>query len=162
LKDQVKEFEQLCELYKTLQTENYQLRDYIINLQSRLLETQGEIPPAPAGVDLNRPLGEQPQMHHPQQPQPPQEPQHPQHEHPQQQQQQQSPNSNDGGLSERQIGELQMAAQAAAAAQHGTSGNKHPNSEGAYDYSEKRQKVGESPQGQNPSPASFYPNPNAY
>ena len=53
LKDQVKEFEQLCELYKTLQTENYQLRDYIINLQSRLLETQVEIPPAPAGVDLN-------------------------------------------------------------------------------------------------------------
>jgi hypothetical protein len=142
-------------LYKTLQTENYQLRDYIINLQSRLLETQGEIPPAPAGVDLNRPHGEQPNMHQ-QQPQPPQQPQ------PEQpQQQQQSPNSNNGGLSERQIGELQMAAQAAAAAQHG-SGNKHANSDGSYDYAEKRQKVDESPQGQNPSPSSFYPNPNAY
>jgi hypothetical protein len=96
-------------------------------------------------------------MHHPQ---PPQQPQQPQHEQPQQQQQ--SPNSNNGGLSERQIGELQMAAQAAAAAQHGTSGSKHVNSEGAYDYAEKRQKVDESPQGQNPSQSSFYPNPNAY
>lgn len=49
-----------------------------------------------------------------------------------------------------------MAAQAAAAAQHGNAGNKHSNPEGAYDYSEKRQKVDESPQGQLNSP-SFYP-----
>ncbi|KAF2872031.1 hypothetical protein BDV95DRAFT_492912 [Massariosphaeria phaeospora] len=136
LKDQVKEFEQLCDLYKTLQTENYQLRDYIINLQSRLLETQGEIPPAPAGVDLTRghgepssnPLNQTPQRA---QPEPPQ---------------QESP-SNNGVLSERQIGELQMAAQAAAAAQHGPSvnNNKHPNdgSCAAGDYSDKRQKVDE-------------------
>jgi hypothetical protein len=145
LKDQVKEFEQLCELYKTLQTENYQLRDYIINLQSRLLETQGEIPPAPAGVDLNRPHGE-PSGLNQSQPQPPQ----PHQQQPEQQAPpQQSPNnSNNGGLSERQIGELQMAAQAAAAAQHGPSVNhgKHPNSEGTYDYAEKRQKVDGSPQ----------------
>ncbi|KAH7380732.1 hypothetical protein BKA66DRAFT_129247 [Pyrenochaeta sp. MPI-SDFR-AT-0127] len=141
LKDQVKEFEQLCELYKTLQTENYQLRDYIINLQSRLLETQGEIPPAPAGVDLNRPHGDPSSLNQAQ----PQQSQHQQQ--PEQPQPQQSPNSNNGGLSERQIGELQMAAQAAAAAQHGTHGNKHPNSEGSYDYAEKRQKVDESPQG---------------
>ncbi|KAH9871960.1 hypothetical protein J1614_006219, partial [Plenodomus biglobosus] len=156
LKDQVKEFEQLCELYKTLQTENYQLRDYIINLQSRLLETQGEIPPAPAGVDLNRPHGEHSSLHQPQ-PQPPQHiqpPEPPQQQQQQQQQQQSSPSSNNGGLSERQIGELQMAAQAAAAAQHGTAGSKHPSSEGTYDYAtaEKRQKTEESPQGQFPSP----------
>ena len=143
MKDQVKEFEQLCELYKTLQTENYQLRDYIINLQSRLLETQGEIPPAPAGVDLNRPHTEPASLNHvaPQPPQlhQPSEPQQPQ---------QSSPNSNNGGLSERQIGELQMAAQAAAAAQHGSSG-KHPNSDGSYEsYAEKRQKVDDPPQGQ--------------
>lgn len=155
LKDQVKEFEQLCELYKTLQTENYQLRDYIINLQSRLLETQGEIPPAPAGVDLNRPLGDQANMHQP--PEAPQPPQQPEPQHPQQ-----SPNNNTGGLSERQIGELQMAAQAAAAAQHGTASNKHANSDGSYDYAEKRQKtVDESQQGQQPS-SSFYSNSNAY
>lgn len=137
LKDQVKEFEHLCELYKNLQTENYQLRDYIINLQSRLLETQGEVPPAPAGVDLsNRPHAELPslnpglqQAHHQQQSE--------------QQPQQQSPGSgNAGGLSERQIGELQMAAQAAAAAQNGSSAGKHAGSFDAGDYStEKRTKV---------------------
>lgn len=142
LKDQVKEFEQLCELYKTLQTENYQLRDYIINLQSRLLETQGEIPPAPAGVDLNRPHAEQANMHP--QPQPPQTPQQPEQ---QQQQQQPAQNNSNGGLSERQIGELQMAAQAAAAAQHSTAGTKHANVDSSYDFTEKRQKVDESPQG---------------
>lgn len=142
LKDQVKEFEQLCELYKTLQTENYQLRDYIINLQSRLLETQGEIPPAPAGVDLNRPHGEPASI----QAQAPQPPQHQQQPEPQQPQS--SPNnSNNGGLSERQIGELQMAAQAAAAAQHGpVHHGKHSSSDGAYDYAEKRQKMDGSPQ----------------
>ncbi|KAH7139216.1 hypothetical protein B0J11DRAFT_575134 [Dendryphion nanum] len=134
LKDQVKEFEQLCELYKTLQTENYQLRDYIINLQSRLLETQGEIPPAPAGVDLSRQHPEPSNSLNQAQQQPPQpEPT-----------QQQSPtannsnnssnnnNNNNGGLSERQIGELQMAAQQAAAAQQGSVEN---------DYANKRQKV---------------------
>ncbi|KAF1932734.1 uncharacterized protein M421DRAFT_416350 [Didymella exigua CBS 183.55] len=159
LKDQVKEFEQLCELYKSLQTENYQLRDYIINLQSRLLETQGEVPPAPAGVDLsNRPHGEIPslnpnlqQQQHQQQPE-------------QQQPQQQSPgSSNNGGLSERQIGELQMAAQAAAAAQNGPNIGKHAGQFDAGDYSiEKRQKVEEdAPQGQQPS-SPHYPDPHAY
>ena len=34
-----------------MQAENYQLRDYIINLQSRLLESQGEVPPPPSNVD---------------------------------------------------------------------------------------------------------------
>lgn len=57
-----------------------------------------------------------------------------------------------------------MAAQAAAAAQNGpTVGHgKHPNAEGTYDHAEKRQKVGESPQGQLPSPPTAYSNPNAY
>lgn len=150
----MKEFEQLCELYKTLQTENYQLRDYIINLQSRLLETQGEIPPAPAGVDLNRPHGEPSALNQPQ-PQPPQLQQQAD-----QSQQQSSSNATNGGLSERQIGELQMAAQAAAAAQHGTSSNKHV--DGAYDYNEKRQKMDESPQGQPFSSPSVYTNSNTY
>jgi len=38
--------------YKTLQNENYQLREYILNLQSRLLETQSEYPPAPSHINL--------------------------------------------------------------------------------------------------------------
>jgi len=34
--------------FKAMQNENYQLREYILNLQSRLLETQSDYPPAPA------------------------------------------------------------------------------------------------------------------
>jgi hypothetical protein len=131
-------------------------------LQSRLLETQGEIPPAPAGVDLNRPHGEPSRLNQ-SQPQPPQQHQ----QQPEQSSPQQSPNSNNnnnnnnnnnGGLSERQIGELQMAAQAAAAAQTGPSVNhgKHSSPDGGYDYAEKRQKMDESPQGQLPSPPAAY------
>jgi hypothetical protein len=150
LKDQVKEFEQLLELYKGLQTENYQLRDYIINLQSRLLETQGEIPPAPAGVDLTRNHTEPSTLAH-------QTPQQAQPEQPQAQQQ--SPAQNNGGLSERQIGELQMAAQAAAAAQHGPSSNgKHPNDGSLVAGDYKRHKTASPVQGQHFStPYNSYP-----
>lgn len=38
--------------YKALQNENYQLREYILNLQSRLLETQSDYPPAPSHINL--------------------------------------------------------------------------------------------------------------
>ena len=43
--------------YRNLQTENYQLREYILNLQSRLLENQADFPPAPSHVNL--PTGSQ-------------------------------------------------------------------------------------------------------
>lgn len=130
LKDQVKEFEQLCEMYKTLQTENYQLRDYIINLQSRLLETQGEIPPAPANIDLSRPHG-QPSIGETSRQQ-----------------------ASSGGLSEREIGELRLAAAQAAAATREpgsemNNGGKHHHEEAAYlpasEYADKRQKMEEPP-----------------
>lgn len=41
--------------YKGLQAENYQLREYIINLQSRLLDSQGEVPELPGNIDLSQP-----------------------------------------------------------------------------------------------------------
>lgn len=41
----------MTENFKAVQAENYQLRDYIISLQSRLLESQGEVPPPPSNVD---------------------------------------------------------------------------------------------------------------
>ena len=41
----------LNENFKAVQAENYQLRDYVISLQSRLLESQGEYPPPPTNVD---------------------------------------------------------------------------------------------------------------
>ncbi|KAK3117083.1 hypothetical protein LTR53_001888 [Teratosphaeriaceae sp. CCFEE 6253] len=52
LEEQVKEFQNMEQNYRTLQSENYQLREYILNLQSRLLESSSDIPPAPAHVDL--------------------------------------------------------------------------------------------------------------
>lgn len=38
--------------FRALQNENYQLREYILNLQSRLLENQTEPPPAPPHIQL--------------------------------------------------------------------------------------------------------------
>ena len=38
--------------YRSLQNENYQLREYILNLQSRLLETQSDYPPPPSQANL--------------------------------------------------------------------------------------------------------------
>lgn len=49
MEEQVRDMTALEESYKAIQNENYQLRDYIIILQSRLIESQGEdaVPPAP-------------------------------------------------------------------------------------------------------------------
>lgn len=47
----MRDYQVLSENFKAVQAENYQLRDYIINLQSRLLESQGEVPPPPSNVD---------------------------------------------------------------------------------------------------------------
>ena len=51
LEEQVRDYQILSDNFKAVQAENYQLRDYIINLQSRLLESQGEVPPPPSNVD---------------------------------------------------------------------------------------------------------------
>lgn len=48
LEEQVEEFKIMETNYRTLQNENYQLREYILNLQSRLLENQSDFPPAPS------------------------------------------------------------------------------------------------------------------
>lgn len=52
LEEQVRDYQILSEQHRAVQNENYQLRDYIISLQSRLLEAQGEVPPPPASLDL--------------------------------------------------------------------------------------------------------------
>jgi hypothetical protein len=36
--------------FRALQTENFQLREYILNLQARLLETQSEVPQPPINL----------------------------------------------------------------------------------------------------------------
>jgi len=59
LEEQVRDYAMLTENYKNVQAENYQLRDYIISLQSRLLESQGEVPPPPTnvpGLEPGRPV----------------------------------------------------------------------------------------------------------
>ena len=52
LEEQVKEFQTMEQNFRALQNENYQLREYILNLQSRLLESQSDIPPAPSHINL--------------------------------------------------------------------------------------------------------------
>lgn len=56
----MKQFEAMSESYKALQAENYQLREHIINLQSRLLDSQGEVPELPGNIDLSQPRPEMP------------------------------------------------------------------------------------------------------
>ncbi|KAI9818695.1 MAG: hypothetical protein M1832_004170 [Thelocarpon impressellum] len=58
LEEQVRNLHALEENYKAIQAENYQLRDYIINLQSRLIESQGEFPQPPSNIDLVHPQQE--------------------------------------------------------------------------------------------------------
>ncbi|KAJ5101281.1 BZIP transcription factor [Penicillium alfredii] len=58
LEEEVKSLEPLKEQVKQLIGENYQLREYIINLQSRLLEAQGEVPELPGNIDLSQPRTE--------------------------------------------------------------------------------------------------------
>ncbi|EAW13549.1 bZIP transcription factor [Aspergillus clavatus NRRL 1] len=60
LEGKVKAYETMGEAIKALQAENYQLREYIINLQSRLLDTQGEVPELPGNIDLSQPRGDIP------------------------------------------------------------------------------------------------------
>ena len=57
LEAQVKDYNNLHENFKAVQAENYQLRDYIISLQSRLIESQGEFPQPPSNIDLPRSAG---------------------------------------------------------------------------------------------------------
>ncbi|KAF3361291.1 hypothetical protein VdG1_00900 [Verticillium dahliae VDG1] len=47
LEQQVRDFMDMESQYKQLQSESYALREYVIHLQSRMLDTQGEYPQAP-------------------------------------------------------------------------------------------------------------------
>lgn len=44
----------VSENYKAIQAENYQLREYIISLQSRLIDSQNEVPELPGNIDLSQ------------------------------------------------------------------------------------------------------------
>jgi hypothetical protein len=53
LEEQVKDYQTMETNFRALQNENYQLREYILNLQSRLLENKTELPPPPSHVNLS-------------------------------------------------------------------------------------------------------------
>lgn len=55
LKDQVKEHQNLAASYETIQKENFSLRQYVITLQAKILESHTELPPPPESIDLSRP-----------------------------------------------------------------------------------------------------------
>ncbi|TWU76448.1 hypothetical protein ED733_007091 [Metarhizium rileyi] len=60
LEQQVREFAEMEQTYKAVQAENYSLREYVVHLQSRLLDTQGEYPPPPPNVNLSTSTAAQP------------------------------------------------------------------------------------------------------
>jgi len=55
LEQQVRDYADIENNFKALQAENYNLREYVINLQSRLLDVKADLPPPPANVNLNHP-----------------------------------------------------------------------------------------------------------
>ncbi|KAK3390406.1 hypothetical protein B0H63DRAFT_113910 [Podospora didyma] len=53
LEIQVREYTEMESNYKAMQAENYELREYIIRLQSRLLDSIGEFPQPPPNITLS-------------------------------------------------------------------------------------------------------------
>lgn len=55
LEQQVQDYAEMENQFKITQTENYALREYIIHLQSRLLDAKAELPQPPANLNLAAP-----------------------------------------------------------------------------------------------------------
>ncbi|CAK7232929.1 hypothetical protein SBRCBS47491_008436 [Sporothrix bragantina] len=55
LEKQVQDYAEMENSYKITQSENYALREYIIHLQSRLLDAKAELPQPPANLNLAAP-----------------------------------------------------------------------------------------------------------
>ncbi|KAG5939774.1 hypothetical protein E4U59_002887 [Claviceps monticola] len=62
LEQQVREFGDLENTFKVMQSENYALRNYVLHLQSRMLNTLGEYPPPPPNINLTQPAGPPPSL----------------------------------------------------------------------------------------------------
>ena len=50
----MREAQALAEKFQDLERENYSLREYVLSLQSSLLELHGKIPPAPVNITAPR------------------------------------------------------------------------------------------------------------
>ncbi|KAK8080648.1 hypothetical protein PG997_008466 [Apiospora hydei] len=69
LEQEVRDFRTMEETYKAVQNENYALREYVIQLQSRLMDSQIELPQPPPGLALHPPRPNAPRaVAHPQPP----------------------------------------------------------------------------------------------
>lgn len=55
LEQQVRDYLDMEQSFKAMQSENYALREYVIHLQSRLLDVNGEFPSPPPNVNLSQP-----------------------------------------------------------------------------------------------------------
>lgn len=55
LEQQVRELNEMEQSFKSLQSDNHSLREYIVHLQSRLFDVTGEYPPPPPNVDVAQP-----------------------------------------------------------------------------------------------------------
>lgn len=55
LEQQVREYGEMEHNYKALQSDNYALREYILQLQSRLMDLQVELPQPPPNLAINPP-----------------------------------------------------------------------------------------------------------
>jgi hypothetical protein len=55
LEQQVRDLAGLERQFKVMQSENYALREYVIHLQARVMDTHGELPPPPPNVNLSLP-----------------------------------------------------------------------------------------------------------
>ncbi|KAJ8132979.1 hypothetical protein O1611_g642 [Lasiodiplodia mahajangana] len=55
LEQQVRDFAEMEQSYKVIQNDNYALREYVIQLQSRLLDLQVELPQPPPNVNIAPP-----------------------------------------------------------------------------------------------------------
>ncbi|KAJ3501458.1 hypothetical protein NM208_g16932 [Fusarium decemcellulare] len=55
LEQQVRDYMEMEQSFKGMQAENYALRDYVIALQTRLLEVHGDFPSPPPNVNLSQP-----------------------------------------------------------------------------------------------------------
>ncbi|KAK7743119.1 hypothetical protein SLS53_004204 [Cytospora paraplurivora] len=53
LEQQVRDYGEMEQQFKALQTENYSLREYIVHLQSRLIDAQVEPPQPPPNINLS-------------------------------------------------------------------------------------------------------------
>ncbi|KAF5667869.1 transcription factor kapC [Fusarium heterosporum] len=60
LEQQVREYMEMEHSFKSVQSENYALREYIVHLQSRLFDVSGEYPPPPPNVNLSQPAQQAP------------------------------------------------------------------------------------------------------